>query len=240
MVAASRSLPQHRQLSCRQACRTIRSGGPGEAALVQNLVIKAEALAIPEQKLDPVTPAGHGRRTPRRGRLLSQVRLNQRGETVDPLTHIDRPAGQIDAGTRSWPDHASSATRMKPRRSQHRANDRTSGHGHPCSGSRPCRHGWLCVFSHSPDPVRSRWFFRRRDNRHRQERRGNLVPVAAGGTLGARRKSVAAGYRAVAATAETPKSLVAASIRIARFALPTSHDGARQPSISPTAPPEPS
>ncbi len=64
----------------------------------------------------------------------------------------------------------------EPARSQHQANARTSGQDHPCSGSRPCRHGWLCRSSHTLLTGRIGGGFCCRDNRHRQERRGIPVP----------------------------------------------------------------
>ncbi len=137
---------------------------------------------------------------------MPQVRLNQRRESVDPLAHIDRPAREVNPGTRSWPDHASSATRIRARKvaaSSERSNFRTRPPLQRISTVPPRMA--LPVFSYSAD---------------RSDRGGLLLsgqsspagttgypgpPLPQGEMLGAKRKSVGAEYRVVAQRRKHPE-----------------------------------
>ncbi len=163
-------------------------------------------MSVPEQKLDPLTPPAAEGEHRARGRLLPQVRLNQRRESLDPLAHIDRSAREVNPGTRSWPDHASSATRIRAHKvaaSSERSNFRTRPPLQRISTVPPPMA--LPVFSYSAD---------------RSDRGGLLLsgqsspagttgypgpPLPQGEMLGARRKSVGAEYRVVAQRRKHPE-----------------------------------
>src|SRR3954452_14057988 len=74
------SLPQHGQLSRCQPRGPVSRRRPGKATALQDLVIEAKALAIPEQQLDAVAaPAAKGEDRARAG-ILTQNLLGECGK----------------------------------------------------------------------------------------------------------------------------------------------------------------
>src|SRR5690554_4106692 len=86
---------------------------PLEALALQALVPDHEAVALPEQQLHLVALAV----AEYEHRLLEGVELhgllNQQGQPVDLLAHVDRLAAQIDPQSGIWPNHRTTSTATK-------------------------------------------------------------------------------------------------------------------------------
>gem|GEM_PF-6404218 len=105
---ASQPLDEHGKLRLRQVRDTFFRCRPGKVSTLQNLVEQAEPLAVPPEKLDPVSALSAEAEDRARARRLLHHRLDQRGQTINATPHIGHSAGQIDPYIARWPDHAAS------------------------------------------------------------------------------------------------------------------------------------
>src|SRR5690554_4338728 len=111
----------------------LQAVGPLEALPLQALVPDHEAVTLPEQQLHLVALAV----AEHEDRLLEGVELhgllNQQGQSIDLLAHVDRLATQVDAQPGIRPDHRATSTATK------RSGRWRGGTGTPCT-SRRCSH----------------------------------------------------------------------------------------------------
>lgn len=110
------AFPEHRELRRREMRRAVSRRWPGEATLLEDLVVDAEALAVPVKQLDPAaTPAAE--REHRTGTGVFPENRAGRGRQVgDAFAHIGDATGEISPNSGSGADRASSSARTRRRR----------------------------------------------------------------------------------------------------------------------------
>lgn len=101
-------LNQHVKLRLRQVRDALFRRRPWKVSALQNLVEQAEPLAVPSEKLDPVSALSAEAEDCARARRLLHHRFNQRGQTINITPHTAHSAGQIDSHIPRWSDHAAS------------------------------------------------------------------------------------------------------------------------------------